>query len=509
MRTHNAVRNSIFGISYYFLTFIISFIAKTVFIKILGNEYNGLNGLFSNIISILSIAELGIGSAIIFNLYKPIAENNRELIKALMKIYKKAYQVIALIVFILGLLFLPFVNLIVGENNINENLGVIFLLYLLSTIVSYLFTYNRSIIIAHQENYIIIICDILYKIILNIFQILILGYTKNYILYLLIQVIFTLVENIIITIIAYKKYPYLKEKNVKSIPKEMKENIFLSIKGLLYYKISGSFINGTDNIIIANFCGIITVGSYSNYLMIITVCTTLLSQAFSATTSSVGNLLATSDDRNIINTYHNMLYLQFLINNVCYTLLYNIMHLIIKMWLGTNFLLSNDVLLLLIISNYIASMGLVIRCFKESAGIYHEDRFIPIIEALMNIGISIVLGKLIGINGIILGTIISSLIRYIYDYPVYVFKRLFKESMSLYFYKMLKYIIIFFISFILSSFLSNLSCINNKSLIFELIIKSSICITIPVILFVIFTFKCKEYNQLIYLIKNVVNFRKR
>ena len=204
MRTENSIKNSITSVISSIVSMVIGFIAQAIFIRILGAEYLGLNGLFTNIFTMLGIFELGIGSAIVYNLYKPIAENKTEEIKSLMLFYKKAYNIIAILVFGSGLLVIPFLKTIVGEITSDINIYIIYIMFLLNTASSYLMTYKRSLIYANQQDYIINIVHIGYLIIMNLAQLMLLYTTKNYYLYLSIKIICQLLENIILTLYAVK-----------------------------------------------------------------------------------------------------------------------------------------------------------------------------------------------------------------------------------------------------------------------------------------------------------------
>ena len=273
MRTKNSIKNIIVALILNLMSIIIGLISQKVFISSLGTEYLGINGLFTNIISMLGIVELGLGSAIIYNLYKPVADNNKEQIKSLMHFYKISYRIIAIIVMFIGLLIIPFLELIVKDANISENLIIIYLLFLTDIVCSYLLTYKRSILYAYQKNYIINIVHIGYLLCMNLFQILILIYTKNYYLFLIIKIAARIVENVILTKIANKLYPILLEKDVTLLDAKTKDDIFTKIKALLLHKIGGFVVLGSDNIIISAFLGIKTVGLYSNYSMIINAVT--------------------------------------------------------------------------------------------------------------------------------------------------------------------------------------------------------------------------------------------
>ena len=215
-RTINTLKNSSVSLITNFISMAIGVLARWYFVKILGKEVLGLNGLFTNIISMLSIVELGFGSAITYNLYKPIANNNIEEIKSLMEFYKKCYHAVAIVIMIIGILLIPFLNSIVGENQLDLNIYFIYGLFILETASSYFLSYKRSILYANQENFIINLCHIGYLVLMNLTQVIFLIYTKNYYIYLIIKIFFRIMENIVINYYAHKKYTYLQDKKLKN-----------------------------------------------------------------------------------------------------------------------------------------------------------------------------------------------------------------------------------------------------------------------------------------------------
>ena len=225
MRTKNSIKNTSVSFITNLLTIVIGLIAQAIFIKILGSEYLGINGLFSNIISMLGIVELGVGSAIIYHLYKPIAEENIKKVKALMNFYKKCYTIIALIILTIGLMITPYLNLFIEEVTIDINISLVYILFIIEIVCSYLLSYKRSIINANQKNYLVNFIHIGYLVILNILEIIILVLTKNYYLYLGIKIGMRILENVGITILANKLYPYLKNNNEK-LDENTKKDIF-------------------------------------------------------------------------------------------------------------------------------------------------------------------------------------------------------------------------------------------------------------------------------------------
>lgn len=501
MRTSNSIKNSITASIGYLISIVIGFISQTIFIKILGAEYLGLNGLFSNILTMLSIFELGIGSAIVFNLYKPIAENDKDKIKSLMLFYKKAYNIIGGLILTFGLSIIPFLTKIVGEVTVEVNIYIIYIMFLLNTVSSYLLVYKRNLLCANQKNYVVNIIHICYLIIVNITKLIILYITKNYYLYLIIMISGQILENVIITIIANKMYPYLKEKNVQPLDKEIEKDIFSKVKALLFHKVGCVIINGTDNIIISSFLGVISVGYYSNYCTIMNPIQNLFSQFISSTTSSVGNLLVENNPEKSYDVFKKIRFLNFWLACFSGICLLVIIQSFIKVWIGQEYLLNMLVVATLVFNYFQKIMRNTYMAFKDSAGIWKEDKYVPLIESLLNIVFSILLLKIFGLAGVFMGTIISGLALWCYSYPKYVYKKLFKRSYLNYAKETISYIMLFILLSIITYGISSLFVVSNVYL--QLLTNIIISIIIPnVLLFILFN-KTDNYVYFKNLIKKL------
>ena len=311
MRTSNSIRNSFSATLQTLVTMIVGFIAQTIFIRLLGAEYLGLNGLFTNILSMLSIFELGIGNAIVYNLYKPIADNDIGKIKSLMRFYKKAYNIIAILVLVFGLVIVPFLPLFVKNVTVDINITIVYILFLMSSVASYVLTYKRSLIYANQKNYIINYLHAGYIVILNVLQLLVLYLFKNYYIYLLLKIVCQLLENIILNVIANKMYPYLKDNDASKLDKKTEKSIFKKIKALFFHKVGSYIVLGTDNLIISTFIGIVVVGYYSNYYMVINAVNTFGFQIITSAVASIGNLLVTENAEKTYSVFKKIRFLNF------------------------------------------------------------------------------------------------------------------------------------------------------------------------------------------------------
>ena len=498
MRTKNSIKNTITSFISNIISFVFLFISQTIFIKIMGIEYTGLNGLFSNVLTLLNLFELGIGSAIIYNLYKYISKNNKEQIKSIMKFYKVSYNIIALLIFIVGLCLTPFIKHIVGKTTVDINIYIVYILFIISTVATYVISYKRNLIYAYQKNYILNIIHMIYLVVLNILQLLIIFITKNYYLYLVVKIICILLENIIITIKANKDYPYLLEKSIKPIDKKVKEDVISRVKALFIHKVSGVVTYGTDNILISMFFGLKAVGLYTNYHYIIQTIDTLFRNITFSTNASVGNLLVEKKYKERFIAFNKIRFLNLCITIITSTCLLCLIEPFIILWLGKKYILSKLILFILIVNYYQSMMKTPYNVFKDSAGIWREDKYVPLIQVFLNLISSIVLLKIFGMAGIFMGTIISSLLVWFYSYPKFVYTKLFNRKYKDYYIEMLKKILLSII-IITITYLINIS-FSIKILLLNLIVKLLISLIVPILILYLVYRKTDEYNYYIYLI---------
>jgi len=481
---------------------IIGFLAQAFFIRILGAEYLGLNGLFSNILTMLSIFELGIGSAIIFNLYQPIASNNIDEIKSLMKFYKKSYRIIALVILLFGLFIIPFLPYIVGTVSIDVNIPIIYILFLLSTVSSYILAYKRSLIYAYQKNYIINYTQLGRIILLNVLQILILYFTRNYYLYLGLKIVLQLLENIVLSVLADQLYPYLNDKNVTDIDPETSKNIFRKIKALFFHKVGSIIVLGTDNIIISSFLGVVTVGLYSNYYMIINAVNVLFAEIITSTVPSVGNLLVTNDSSKSFQVFRKIRFFNFWIACFSAICILVLIQPFIILWVGEEYLLGFGVLCVLVINFYQKMMRRTYGAFKDAAGIWEEDKYIPLVESVLNIVFSILMLKIFGLAGVFLGTIFSGFILWCYSYPKLVYKKLFHRSYWDYAKETLSYFFLFLLLAVITYLIASIFVFENIFL--QLTINLIVCFIIPNIILIVIFYYTENFQYFYHLIQKMV-----
>jgi O-antigen/teichoic acid export membrane protein len=477
MRTYKAKRNASYSLAIGVITIIIGLIAQRIFINTLGAEYLGINGLFMSIVSMLALAELGLGSAIYYHLYKPVAKNDTNKVRLIIDFYKKGYRLIAAAVFVLGLLFMPFLSSILGNINISESIYIIYSLFLFDAVSSYLLVYKRAVLYVDQNSHIISGVHLAYLIVLNALQITILIFTGNFYLYLVIRIVMRLAENVVLTQVSNKKYPYLKGATTDKLDAYTKADIYKKVRGLSYHKVSSYIVLGTDNILISVFLGVAVVGLYSNYLLVTTAILMLMGQAFTAITASVGNLLVDNNSSKSFNVYKKIRFMNFWLACFATTSVIVIMNSFISLWVGSQYLLPIGVLMAICLNLYLTMIRSSISSFKEAAGIFHEDRFVPVIESIANLIFSIAFLKIFGLAGIFLGTACSTLILHLYSYPKFVNKPLFKVSSKQYYYDFFSKLVIVFIISAATFTLSR--TVPISSTFYKFIFNTIICIVLP------------------------------
>ena len=501
-RTANSIKNILSGFLGQFVTIILGFINRTVFINCLATEYLGVNGLFTNILSMLSLAELGIGTAIIYALYRPLADRDEKQISKLMNFYSKAYISIGIVIFIVGIALIPFLHFIIkSEPNIVENIYLIYFIYLFNTAISYFFSYKSSLIIADQKNYIVLLTGYAVNIFQTISQIVILYTTKNFLLYLIVQSICVVINNVLISVIADKQYPFIKENKKLKLEKNEVKELISNVKALVIVKISGILVNNTDNIIISYFSGLKAIGLCSNYTLLINIINTILNQIFSGVTASVGNLNAKEDDK-IKKDFFDLL-------NFCNFWLYGFASIgivvlindVITLWIGNKFILPIEIPIILAVNFYMVGMQNAVWTYKNTMGIFKQGRYILFFTAGINLVLSIYLGDKMGLFGILLATAIARLFTNTWMDPYVVYKYGLDSNPLEYLFKYIKYIVILIFTGNLTLFLSNMI---QYSIYVTFLLRLIICLFLPNIIFLILFFRTKEFKYILNKVKCII-----
>lgn len=504
-RTTNVIRNMIGGVGGQIFTSILMFVCRTYFIKLLGATYLGVNGLFSNILSMLSLAELGIGPAIVFSMYKPIADNDELHIAKLMNFYKSAYRIVACVVAVIGLALLPFLDYLIKDTGGVENLRLIFILILSNTVISYFYAYKGSMLNADQKSYITVIFRNVFAVIQNIAQIIVLIITGNFILYLIVQIITTFLGNLIQAIYVDKKYPFLVNYKNEKIDKDERKAIMKRVQGMMMHKIGGFVLNSTDNLVLSKFVGLVAVGVYSNYLMIINLVKTYVSFFSSSISASVGNLIAKETKEKRYEVFNAIFLAYFWIYALCFIAFWVLFKPFMIWWLGNDYLLGNATLFIVLLNFYCYGVQECINTFTNATGMFWETRYKPIAECIINLGVSIFLASKIGILGVFIGTLVSYVCSFWIN-PVVIYKKQFGKNVIIYFMRFTLYLIIACATSLGLEWLC--SQLMPKPDLITIILRGLICVIVPNIFFCAIFFKTKEFRYCTGLVKSIIN-RKR
>ncbi|XKG84297.1 sugar translocase [Sutcliffiella horikoshii] len=477
---------------------------RTVIIFTLGIEYVGVEGLFTSILLLLSLANLGFDTAMLYSLYNPLSRGNTYKVQALINLYKKAYRIIGFIVLGIGLCIFPFIGLLISGEHSVTNLNTIYLLFLLNTTITYFSVYKHSILIADQKGHIISKIHTKFFIFSNLFQILILFFLKLYIFVLIIQIISRITENIHISKVAENLYPYIKNNSATLNMSEKKE-FFKGLYAQSLYKVSGVIINGVDNIVISVYLGIVAVGIYSNYLLILGALSTLLSYIFYSLTASVGNLVSNESAESKYFIFKVINFTHLWIFGFCAINLILQLNPFLSIWLGKEYLFNNYIVLVIVINFFTAGIQGTCTMYRETTGLFKIGKYRPIVAACINIFLTLLLVESLGIVGVLLGTVISRLCVYFWYDPYLIYKHIFDKPLTLYFFTFFKFLcIIIGISALLR--IIEITAFANP--LINLMLNLLVSLIIPNIIFYGFFRKSEEVVYLRNIIKTYV-FKKQ
>lgn len=500
-RTKNATRNIIFGVILRAYQIIVPFLMRTAMIYLMGVQYLGLNSLFTSVLQVLNLAELGVGSAMIYSMYRPIAEDDNTTICALMKLYRTYYRLIGLIIAVVGCILTPFIpKLISGNIPQGINIYILYLLNLGATVLSYwLFAYKNSILQAHQRTDIVSKVTLITNTIQYVLQLFVLWIFKNYYLYVIVMLVTQALTNIVTAIMADKIYPQFKPKG--ELHKEEIHQINQKIRDLFTAKLGGVVVGSADTIVISAFLGLTTLAVYQNYYFIMNSICGFITVIFSAITAGIGNSLVTESSEKNYNDFKKFTFIICFILCICCCCFVGLYQPFMKLWVGKKFMLSFSFVILFCILFYCLELAMVWATVKDAAGLWHSDRFRPLIGACANLIMNIVLVQVIGLYGIILSTVFSYIFISMPWLIHNLFKFLYNESLKVYLKDLSMYILVA----ILATTITTIICRKITFVgIFELVFKGIISIIIPVSIEILCYRKKEEFKESIKLVKKML-----
>lgn len=471
-RISYSLKNISFGLLTQVVQMILGFVSRTIFIRYLAIEYLGVNGLFTSILSMLSLTELGITSAILYALYKPLAEKDEIQIAGLVQFFKKIYFIIAAVIAVLGLLVLPFLSELVKNPpaQIETNLSVIYLIFLFNTVSSYFFQYKLSLFQADQKSYLISKRNLIIFSAQNLAQIISLILFQNFILYLIIQSLFQLAGNLYLSLLVKKHYPFIEKYKREVIEPGFKKQIFSHLKSTAIVKIGGLLVNDSTNIILNYFTGLSMVGILSNYNLLVGLASSLIVQVFSGLTGSIANMNVQESLEKKQDMFAIVNFANFWTYGLASVGIIALLNDFINLWIGKDYLLPFNVVVVLAVNFYLVGMQNAVWTYKSTFGFFKEGRFLVLLTAILNLTFAFILGKYFGLFGILLAMTIARLVTNVWYDPYIVLSKGLNQNPMIYFLKYFKYIGILIISLVLILGISSLVSLDGIwNLVFKIL----------------------------------------
>jgi len=422
-RTDNIFRNMESTVFAQLPLFLIGFVVRKVFMIVLGEQYLGLNGLFSNILAVLSVVELGFGASITYNLYQSLAAEDVERLKSLMGLYRRVYTVIGISIIALGVSLTPFLGFFIGEvpDGI-EHIEIVYLLHVLYSGIPYFFSCKESLMFADQKKYVGTLIRSCVQIVCHVIQLILLAVFGNYLLYAACLTVSSAVIGLWISASANRRYPFLLEKDARPLSREDKSAITRNVRAMVCHRFGTAAVYGTDNILMSKFVSLAAVGRYSNYMVILTALNQLLERLYTDIMASMGNLNAVENEARKLRAFNDQNFFSAWLIGFCAICLRHLYNPFITLWLGEEYLFPQSIVTVIVINFYLAFMRKPVVYTKEAMGLFWSDRFVPLAEAALNLILSIVLSRSLGTLGILLGTTLSTLLVPFWIQPVILYR---------------------------------------------------------------------------------------
>lgn len=500
-RTDNVITNTKVVIICQITSIVLGFVCRTVFSYLLGTEYLGINGLFSNILSILSFTELGIGSAMEFRLYKPLIQKNHDIVSKYISVYRQMYQWIIIVFFFCGALAAGFLPILVTAPNVDENIIILYFVFLLNTGLSYFYAYKKSLLIADQKSYIVNIISQIILIIKNVAQIIILFISKDFILYCLTGCFFTLADNYICSLYVDKKYKFIQIQKGAKLEKEERKGFLKDIRGLAIQRIFGAAIESTDNLFISAFIGLNIIGIISNYKLIFGTFSNLLDALFRSVKASFGNLYIADNASNTEKNFKR----SFFFSSTIYGYLAIVMFLLLRefiteIWLTHEYYLTDVILISMLIEWLMRGIHTPIYTLGNAMGLFSQYRIVIIVSAICNIFLDFILVKPLGVSGLYLATIICNGVNFMRDdYVVYHYG--FKKNLFHYYLMLGKWCLCVMSTGMISFVMVNIVSISG---VIGFCIKGVLITAIYFVSILVFSIKSEEFIFFIKLAKKQI-----
>ena len=440
-RTEKSIRNLKFALLAQMVTIVLSFVTRTCLVRILGIEAVALNGLFTQVITAISLAEMGVGTAIVYNLYKPLAEEDHEKVSQLMNLFRTAYWIIGAATMIIGIALIPWLPYLITDISSDISyIRIVYLMFIFQSAVSYLFSYKIALLNADQNGYIYTRIYTAFKLVGTVLVLIILVISKEYLVFLGANILLTVATDAYASHITQKKYPYIN-KGAK-LPKEEKRHVFSNMRNLFIMQFAGRVVDSTDNILISSMISTILVGLYSNYMVVIGVFKQLSDRLMAAVFPSMGNLFVTDDTDNKEKNLYRSTFVVYIFASIASVGTFSCIQPFITLWLGKEYLLDMSVVLVLCSLYFVAIIYDPLKYAMFLTGYFDIGRNISFASAMTNLIVSVILGRKIGLIGIFIGTMSTYVIEIITK-TYYLFKLYLKRSAKQYVFLWIRMTLVF------------------------------------------------------------------
>ena len=497
-RTKNASRNIFFGVILKAYQILVPFLMRTAMIYLMGVQYLGLNSLFTSVLQVLNLAELGVGSAMVYSMYKPIAEDDDTTICALMKLYRTYYRVIGLVIAVVGCVLTPFIPyLIKSDVPAGLNIYILYLLNLGATVLSYwLFAYKNSILQAHQRVDVVSKVTLVTSTIQYGLQLFVLWAFHNYYLYVIVMLATQALTNIVAAICADKLYPQFKPRG--KVDKILVQRINQRIKDLFTSKIGAIIYDSADTIVISAFLGLTVLAVYQNYFYILNSITGLIAVVFAACTAGIGNSIVVESKEKNYQDLNKFTFIITWVAGFCSVCLLCIYQPFMELWVGKDLMLSLSAVVCFVIYFFVRQFNGLFNLYKDASGMWHEDRLRPLAAALTNLVLNLILVQFIGIYGILLSTVLAILCVgmpwLLHNLFTVIFE---KKHMWHFIGGLAKYTFVVFFSCLVTYFICSRFSLG---VIPTILVRGVICLIVPNLIYYLAFRKTKVFQQSLQLV---------
>ena len=495
MRFYNSLRNSAFAFIGQIITMLLGMVVRWFFVHNLGQEYLGVNSVMESILMLLSMTELGIGTSVAFALYKPISDCDEKRIGSLMTFYRKVYHAMAILTAVLGPLLLPFMKFFTKDAANVANINIIYLLFLLNTVLSYLFSYKRTLLSAYQQNYINTVSEDLFALLKYVLQILVLVIYKSFIGYIVINIVCNCAANVVIACVCNKKYPFISKYKKEKLLAEDKKKLSKSVVSLMYQKIGAKLVTSTDNLMIS-YAKLTLMGIYSNYSMVVSIVSRLVYNVLQSVIGSMGNLMVQDDKELKGKVYTEFVFATFAFYFFISVGFAGCLERFIELWAGKDWVLSPWITFIVIVNFFLTGMRQPNVIVIEAAGLFNKLRAKAVSEVVVNLVVSLLFLIVLDmeIYGVLLGTTVSMVSVCIWWETLAVHKYALKVSPLRYFSNYIKYLFVASVGCFLAYFLSKAVPLDG---FLGLMVSGLISVVIYIVVLLIFCGRSEVFKNFV------------